>query len=335
MKKIIAWVMAALMLCTVIGAAAEEGQLAPMNATSADASEDSNEGRVTADDAPGDYYALVFTMPEGQLAPMYATVGDALEDGFEGRVIAGGVPGDYYAVVTQKDGKYYRSVAYYDETATALEAVTNSLDYDAEDFFEQLEASMNATNEYIKTLPIAYSEEFTAVPLTSEEMASRIGKTLAQLTEEGFEIGSNGTEGGEGDQMIIVYSLRYGVFDYACVVDADFDRYIAAQENGTEGDLVVKDMKLEGITQGGFEKRFHTDGTVEEPEDPFAEMGEIMTEVSQLIEKAQAGEEINLEDFAKEMKEKHPDYADMIDMYVVLFQTYGVDGLVSMISPAE
>ncbi|MBR3016454.1 MAG: hypothetical protein IKH57_05165 [Clostridia bacterium] len=294
MKRFISLVMAALMLFTVLGVLAEEGQL----------------------------------------APLYATVGEALEDSAEGRVIAGG-EGDYFAVVTQKDGKYYRSVAYYDDKAKELNEASNNLDFEAEDFFEQLEAAMNAADEYLKTLPIAYSEEFTAVPLTNEEMASRLGKTLAQLTEEGFEIGSNGTEGGEGDEMIIVYTLRYGVYDYSCVVDADFDQYIAAQENGSEGDLVVKSMALAGITEWGFAKRFHTDGTVDEPEDPFAEMGEILSEVAQLVEKAQAGEEVDLEGFADTLKEKYPDYADMIDMYVILFQTYGAEGLASMVSPAE
>ena len=295
MKKVISMVMAALMLFTVLGALAEEGQL----------------------------------------APLYATLGEALEDGYEGRVIAGG-EGDYYAVVTQKDGKYYRSVAYLDERAKELDEATNNLDFEAEDFFDQLEAAMNAAEEYRKTLPIAYSEVFTAEPLTNEEMKDRMGKTLAQLTEEGFEIGSNGTEAGEGeDEMIIVYLLRYGVFDYYCVVDADFDQYIAAQENGEEGGLVIKDMTLAGITEWGFEKRFHTDGTVDEPEDPFAEFGEILSQVAELIEKAQAGEEIDLESFAETLKEKYPDYADMIDMYVMLYKTYGADGLASMVSPAE
>ena len=279
--------------------------------------------------------ALGALAEEGQLAPLYATVGDALEDSVEGRVIAGGVPGDYYAVVTQKDGKYYRSVAYYDEKATELEEASNNLDFEAEDFFEQLEAAMNAAEEYRKTLPIAYSEEFTAVPLTNEEMEARIGKTLAELTEEGFEIGSNGTEGGEGEEMIIVYSLRYGVYDYSCEVDADFDQYIAAQENGGEGGLAVKRMTLAGITEWGFEKRFHTDGTVEVPEDPFAKMGEILSEVAQLVEKAQAGEEIDIESFADVLKEKFPDYAGMIDMYVTLFKTYGAEGLAQMVNPAE
>ncbi len=295
MKKIIALVMAALMLCASLGVLAEEGQL----------------------------------------APLYATVGEALENCDEDRVIAGGVSGDYFAVVTQKDGKYYRSVAYYDEKLNELDEAVDSLDFEMEDFFEKFEEAMNAVQEYRNTLPIAYSEEFTAQPLTNEEMGALIGKTLALLTDEGFEIGSNGTELDDEDEMIIVYTLRYGVFDYYCVVDADFDEYISAQEDGAEGDLVVKGVSLAGITEWGFEMRFHTDGTVEEPEDPFAELGKVMTAVGELIEKAQAGEEIDIEGFAETLKAQYPDYASMIDMYLALFQAYGAEGLAALMSPAE
>ena len=161
------------------------------------------------------------------------------------------------------------------------------------------------------------------------------GKSLSQLIEEGFEIRSNGTEPGEEDEPLIVYLLRYGVYDYRCVADADFDQYIAAQDNGAEGDLVVKSMSLAGITECGFEKRFHTDGTVEEPKDPFAEFSEIMAEMMSFFEKAQAGEENGIQDFADALKAKYPDYADMIDMYVTLYQTYGLDGFSSMMNFTE
>ena len=282
------------------------------------------------------FTALGVLAEEGQLAPLYATVGEALEDSAEDRVVAGGVPGEYYAVVTQKDGKYYRSVAICDEKLNELNEALENLDYEAEDFFEKHEAAMQAVDDYLKTLPIAYSEEFTAEPLTDEEMASMQGKSLSQLIEEGFEIGSNGTEPSEDEEeILIVYSLRYGVYDYNCVVDADFDQYIAAQDNGAEGDLVVKSMSLAGITEGGFEKRFHTDGTVEEPKDPFAEFSEIMAEMMSFIEKAQAGEEIDFQDFAEKLKAKYPDYADMIDVYVTLYQTYGIEGFSSMMNSAE
>ena len=273
---------------------------------------------------------------EGQMAPLYATVGEALEDSAEDRVVAGGVPGEYYAVVTQKDGKYYRSVANCDEKLNELNEALENLDYEAEDFFEKHDAAMQAVDDYLKTLPIAYSEVFTAQHLTDEEMASMQGKSLSQLTEEGFEIGSNGTEPGEDEEeTLIVYSLRYGVYDYKCVVDADFDQYIVAQDNGAEGDLVVKSMSLAGITEWGFEKRFHTDGTVEEPKDPFAEFSEIMAEMLTFFEKIQAGEEIDIQDYADTLKAKYPDYAEMIDVYITMYQTYGAEGFALMMNPAE
>jgi hypothetical protein len=282
------------------------------------------------------FIALGVLAEEGQMAPLYATVGEALEDSAEGRVVAGGIPGEYYAVVTQKDGKYYRSVAIYDEKLNELSEALENLDYEAEDFFEKHEAALQAVKDYLKTLPIAYSEVFTAQPLTDEEMASMQGKSLSQLTEEGFEIGGSGMEPSEDEEeTLIVYSLRYGVYDYNCVVDADFDQYIAAQDNGTEGDLVVKSMSLAGITEWGFEKRFHTDGTVDEPKDPLAEFSEIMAEMLTFFEKIQAGEEIDIQDYADTLKAKYPDYAAMIDVYITMYQTYGAEGFASMMNPAE
>jgi len=282
------------------------------------------------------FIALGVLAEEGQMAPLYATVGEALEDSAEGRVVAGGIPGEYYAVVTQKDGKYYRSVAIYDEKLNELNEALENLDYEAEDFFEKHEAAMQAADDYLKTLPIAYSEVFTAQPLTDEEMASMQGKSLSQLTEEGFEIGGSSTEPSEDEEeILIVYSLRYGVYDYNCVVDADFDQYIAAQDNGAEGDLVVKSMSLAGITEWGFEKRFHTDGTVDEPKDPLAEFSEIMAEMMTFFEKIQAGEEIDIQDYADTLKAKYPDYAEMIDVYITMYQTYGAEGFASMMNPAE
>ena len=282
------------------------------------------------------FTALGVLAEEGQMAPLYATVGEALEDSAEGRVVAGSIPGEYYAVVTQKDGKYYRSVAICDEKLNELNEALENLDYEAEDFFEKHDAAMQAVDDYLKTLPIACSEVFTAQPLTDEEMASMQGKSLSQLTEEGFEIGSNGTEPSEDEEeILIVYSLRYGVYDYNCVVDADFDQYIAAQDNGAEGDLVVKSMSLAGITEWGFEKRFHTDGTVDEPKDPFAEFSEIMAEMLTFFEKIQAGEEIDIQDYADTLKAKYPDYAEMIDVYITMYQTYGAEGFASMMNPAE
>ncbi len=217
-----------------------------------------------------------------------------------------------------------------------LRAAIEALDYEAADFFEKHEAAMTAADDYLKTLPIAYSEEFTAQPLTEEEMAAMHGKTISQLNEEGFETGSYGTEpGATEEEVLIVFSMRWGVFDYGCEVDADFDRFEEAQEQDTCGDLVVKDVKLKGITESGFDLRFHADGTVEEPEDPFAEMNEVITEIGQALEKVLAGEEVDMEAFAAELKEKYPEQAELIDMYMELYRSVGAEALAAMLTPAE
>ena len=270
---------------------------------------------------------------EGQLAPLYATVGEALADDAEGNVVSGGVPGEYYAVVTLRGGKYFRSVALYDEKLTELEEALGQLDYEAEDFFEQHDAALAAIEEHVKTLPIAYSEMFTAEPLTEEERNALVGKTLAELTEAGFEIGSNGTESGEAEnEVLIVYTLRFGVFDYACRMDADEEAYEAAKENDSEGELAVADVRLIGITESAANRRFHTDGTVEEPEDPLAEISELMTEIMALLEQAQSGEEADISEAIAALKAEHPDYADMIDFYLALYQQLGMEGFAALMT---
>ena len=59
-----------------------------------------------------------------------------------------------------------------------------------------------------------------------------------------------------------------------------------------------------------------------------------MTEIGELMERAKAGEEIDFAAFAEELKVRFPDYAEMIDTYLNLLQTYGVDGLMSMLTEA-
>ena len=233
MKKILALVLAVMMLGTVCGALAEEGQG----------------------------------------APMYKTVGDAMDAiGEEGRLISGGIREEYFAVVTEKDGKYFRHVADYDEKLAELDAAQDALDYEADDFIEKLEASFAEIEAYTRTLPIAYSEEFTAEPMSQEELDVLAGKTLSELADAGWEqMGSGG-----GDDSI-VYTMRCGLFEYDFTVDADFAAYEKAMEDGSDGSFVATGVKYAGITGAAWEKRFHTDGTVEE-EPAFDFMSEMSPE---------------------------------------------------------
>ena len=271
---------------------------------------------------------ILLCMTFGALAetmdPLYATIGDAMEAAGE-NPIAGGEEG-YYAVVTEEDGKYYRSVAETDDRYDELQQAISEAEPD------QMDAAFTALDEYVKTLPIAYSEMFTAAPMAQADMDALVGKTIGELREAGYEDRESGTEGDD-----IVYVMRNGLFEYACVVNADFDAYEKAQEEWPDGgnDFVVKSVNFHGITSEAVLKRFHTDGTVEEIPDPFAGFADLIADVQEMIDRVQNGEEVNTDEFFNGLKEEYPDLVDSIDMYKGMYQMLGADSLASMLSSAD
>ena len=271
---------------------------------------------------------ILLCMTFGALAetmdPLYATIGDAMEAAGE-NPIAGGEEG-YYAVVTEEDGKYYRSVAETDDRYDELQQAISEAEPD------QMDAAFTALDEYVKTLPIAYSEMFTAAPMAQADMDALVGKTIGELREAGYEDRESGTEGDD-----IVYVMRNGLFEYACVVDADFDAYEKAQEEWPDGgnDFVIKSVDFHGITNEAIFMRYHTDGSVEEIPDPFEGYAELITDVQEMIARTQNGEEVDVDAFFSDLKEKYPNLADAIDMYKEMYQTLGADTLASLLTPVE
>ena len=265
-----------------------------------------------------------FTASAEANEPLYATVGDALAAAGEFPVAGG--EDDYYAVVTQVNGTYYRSVAETDDTYRELQQAA----WEAEP--EQMDAAYDALDAYVKTLPITYSEAFTAAPMTREEMHALVGKTIGELRDAGYEERESGTEDGD-----IVYAMRNGLFDYSFVVDADFETFEKAQEKWPDGgkDFVIKGVSFRGVTSEAVLKRYHTDGSVEEIPDPYAGYAECMADVQQMIERVQNGEEVNADDFFNDLKEKYPNLADSIDMYKQFYQSLGAEKMAAMLTPAE
>lgn len=265
-----------------------------------------------------------FTTLAEMMGPMYATVGDALAAAGE-NPIAGGED-DYYAVVTEVDGKYYRSVAETDDKYNELQEAT----WEAEP--EQMEAAFAAVDEYVKTLPITYSEMFTAEPIAQGDMDALVGKTLGDLREAGYEERESGTEGDD-----IAYVMRNGLFEYSFVVDADFEAYEKAQEDWPDGgsDFVIKSVSFHGITSEAIFKRFHTDGSVEEIPDPFEGYAELAADVLEMIGMVQNDETVDVGSFFSEMKEKYPNLIESIDMYSEMYQMLGAETLASMLTLTE
>ena len=282
---------------------------------------------------------------EAQGAPMYKTVGDALDAaravaGEEGNYVAGSFGGEYAAVITEENGKYYRHVADYDEKLKEMEAARDELDYEADDYWEKWEAANARVDEYMRTLPIAYSEEFTAEPLAQAELDALAGKTLSELADAGWE-----PEGSGGGDDSIVYTMRSGLFEYDFTVDADFAAYEKALEDGSDGAFVVKSVKFVGITYAAYEKRFHTDGTIEE-EQPIdfmdampPEAAAIMEAIGEMAEAAKNGEQIDVDKLIDVVEEQFPDKKDTIEPYreiiKMLVEQYGAEGLEKLFAPAE
>lgn len=265
---------------------------------------------------------------DGKLEPLFATVGDALAAAGE-NPIAGGEE-DYYAVITEQDGKYYRSVAELDEKAKALEQAIWEADVD------HMEEAFAARDEYLKTLPIAYSEMFTVEPMTEAEMDDLVGQTIEELREAGYEDRESGTDGDENEELVIAYVLRNGYFEYRCVVDADFETYEKAQAGELDdGDFVVQAVQVRGITGDACFKRYRTDGTIEEPEDPFAGLDELTAEVLDMLQMVLAGEQVDVEAFFAELKTQYPNLVDSIDFYWEMYKLVGLERLASMLTPAE
>ena len=278
---------------------------------------------------------------ETQGAPLYKTIGDAMDAaretaGEEGNVISGSMIGEYVSVITEENGKYFRHVADYDEKLAELEAARNDLDFEDKDYWEKWEKAVADAEAYMRTMPVAYSEEFTAEPIAQADLDALAGKTIAELNEAGYETEMSGTEGEE-----IVCIMRYGIFSYRFILDADIDAYFAAMDNGTDGDLAVKSGTLAGVSGSAWDKRFHTDGTVEE-EPAFDLMSEmppeaaaLMNTIMEIAEAAQNGEEIDIDKLFDSICEQFPDKKDEMESYREMIKQMDPEQLKQMFDPQE
>ena len=277
---------------------------------------------------------------ETQGTPLYKTIGDAMDAahktaGEEGNIIAGGMIGEYVAVITEENGKYFRHIADYDEKLAELEEARNELDYEAEDYWDQWEKAFADAEAYMRTLPVAYSEEFTAEPIAQADLDALAGKTIAELTEAGYETESSGTEGD------IVFTMRYGIFSYKFIMDADEEAYFAAMDNGTDGDLAVKSGKFAGISESAWDKRFHTDGTVEE-ESAFditnempPEAAAILEALTEAVEAARNGKEVDIDKLFDAICEQFPEKKDEIESYREMIKQMDPEQLKQMFADQE
>lgn len=251
-------------------------------------------------------FAVCAAWAEAAEKPVFTTIGEASEAS-EHPVMGG--DGDHYIVAVEKDGKYYRVVA--DIDAAKMQELEDAV-----------AAAFAARDAYLLSLEPAYVEEFTVEPIPQADLDALVGKTIAELEAEGFECT---TYGPEEEQDRIIIRMALGVYEYAFLADADQEAFAAAQEADGIGEIRVKSAGLAGLSGYASELRFHADGTVDEPEDPFAEFTSLMETVSEAVSAAREGGEADYEAITDRLIEAMPDKAEEIrSMVQMIMLTAGL-----------
>ena len=208
-------------------------------------------------------------------APLFATVGEAMEaQGEDG--IHGGY-GEDYVVIVEVDGTFVRAVAKLDEQAEALDQAIFGAD--------DIDAAFAARDEYIRTLPILYTEEITAVPKDQAELDALVGKTVKELEEMGYESRETGTY---GEDHHIECVLASGLFQYRMIMNESEDEYLERVEDTyVFDDFTVKSASFDGVSFNAVDLAYQADGTYAAPEtdgDPFSgnlDLLQIMVDAAQ------------------------------------------------------
>ena len=234
---------------------------------------------------------------EGPLA--FSTIMEALESAGEDFIT--GSDEDHSIVVVKKDGKYIRVVADLDEKALEL----NDAMFDAEDF----DAAYESFNEYIKTLPVLYTEELTASAKSQEDLDKLIGCSIAELKAEGYEYSSVGS--GDNDEVVI--TMAYGFYDYDFVINETEDEYLAQDDID---EMTVKSVKLAGASYNTLDLRYLADGTVDPEVEYLEEYTEMLGQLSNLVTEASENGTFDMNAIINELITAYPDLEDRIPEFV-------------------
>lgn len=156
---------------------------------------------------------------------------------------------DCLSVAMERDGKYVRMVILPDDHARELYMAF----IEARDFSGPYEAY----EEYIWSLPVSYTEEFTVLPKEQAELDALVGKTVGELLEDGYVLYGSG--GGIG--LPTTVDLSYGLYNYECEVDASFEEYQELSERDELGSLKVKSINHSGFSSIAADPDYLADGT--------------------------------------------------------------------------
>ena len=227
MKKTLAILLSLMLACAALGAAAEGAQ-AP----------------AAAEPVPSEAPA--------ETAPLFATVGEALEKG-EATGSGTTFSDEQFVTVVRYNDRFIRVVASMDkETMAQLEALFASEDY------ENMAAKQDAL---FAPRPVLYTEDLTDAALSQAELDALAGKSVAELTAQGFELTSTGTTEDETGAYVTC-GMIYGLFEYAFVMNESAQAYDQLIDSGNYDPLTVRSSM--GVTDASYnatDLSWHADGT--------------------------------------------------------------------------
>ena len=236
MKKTLAILLSLMLACAALGAAAEGAQT-PAAAEPAEAE------APAVTEAPAQ---------PAEAAPLFATVGEAME---KGEATGSGTTfnDEQFVTVVRYNDRFIRVVASMDkETMAQLEALFASEDY------ENMAAKQDAL---FAPRPVLYTDDLTDAALSQAELDALAGKSVAELTAQGFELTSTGTTEDETGAYITC-GMIYGLFEYAFVMNESAQAYDQLIDSGNYDPLTVRSSM--GVTDASYnatDLSWHADGT--------------------------------------------------------------------------
>ena len=166
-----------------------------------------------------------------------------------GEYAAIGGDADYLSLVTEKGGRYYRTVTFLDDRAKEL--------YSAIMETEDTDAAYEAFDTYAWSLPVCYTEELAGEPKDQSELDAQTGKTVGDLLEGEYSF--FGLGGGNGFQTVVY--LSSGLFVYEFEVDAPFNYYGTHKDWEGLEDLKVKSGTVSTWSNLATDLNWQADGS--------------------------------------------------------------------------
>ena len=218
-------------------AAAETAEEATAEAAEEAATEAADETEVAAADATAETAAAEATTETASETANdaaglgYKTLGDA----FVNDEYAHSFTDTKFVYAFEKDGSVYRVAA---DITPELSEKLFALDFGLEDYDEQMKA-LAADCEITET------ENLTANIPDQAEIDKNIGRTGAELLEEGWYVSAAYAEGNE-------YTMGYGPYEYDITFEGDADKTFAFDEDGYFAPMKVASITFNGIGDAAY-----------------------------------------------------------------------------------